>query len=479
MRFPGFVGPSYQSQSRSTDTERLVNWFLESNESAGAKTPACLLPVPGLRTFVLNFTQSPVRGQFEQDGRCFAVIGVTFYEIFENGTATARGTVVYDDNPATISCSGDASSELFITSGGHGYRYDLITNALTEVLTNAKIGAYLDGFFLAMTDDSVLQISGLADAATWDPTQIAQRLAGADRWQAMAVTHREIWLFGSQSTEVWYNAGSFPFPFAPIPGAFFEWGIGAAFSVQRVDGALTWLAQNDRGSRVIVRANGYAPVRISTHAVEYAISQYSRVDDAYAFSYQDQGHTFYVLTFPSADATWCYDAATGLWHERLAWDHLHGVFRAWRPRTHCFAFGKHLVGDRETGNILEMSTELATEANGVFGMRRVRRAPHLSNEGGWIFYDRLQVEMDTGVGLINGDPVTGDGLDPQVMLRVSRDGGRTFGPERWVSAGKQGQYRTRVEWRRLGRARDAVFELVVSDPVPWRITDAYLTLGAE
>jgi hypothetical protein len=86
-----------------------------------------------------------------------------------------------------------------------------------------------------------------------------------------------------------------------------------------------------------------------------------------------------------------------------------------------------------------------------------------------VFYPEFEIDFETGVGL-----VTGWGATPQVMLRWSDDGGHTWSNESWASAGKIGQRSARVVWRRLGRSRDRVFEVVVSDPVKWVMLDAYL-----
>jgi hypothetical protein len=127
-----------------------------------------------------------------------------------------------------------------------------------------------------------LKISDLLDADTWDPTQFAQRSAQPDPWKALVVNYNEIWLLGSQTSEVWYDAGNFPFPFALRPGAIMQQGIAATFSAAVLDGTVIWLAHNQNGQNQVVAASGYIPTRISNHAMEWQISHYARVDDAVA-----------------------------------------------------------------------------------------------------------------------------------------------------------------------------------------------------
>jgi hypothetical protein len=260
MILSGLVGPSYRSLSKNADPAECINWYLEATEDGNAKAGAVLYPTPGF-TVYLNLTPGPVRAMFQShDDRVFVVSGFNFYEVLSTGTATLRGTVSMDGNPATICSNGAAGGQLFITSGDLGYCYDLTTNTLTTVLASgASQGAYLNNVFIALDVDlSVIRLSEIDDGSTWDPTQFAQRSYAADPWVAMEVVNSELWLLGSRTSEVWTNQGLFPFPFAPIPGAFFNTGCGAPFSVGIVDSVLVWVAQNAQGDATIVRANGYA-----------------------------------------------------------------------------------------------------------------------------------------------------------------------------------------------------------------------------
>ena len=106
-------------------------------------------------------------------------------------------------------------------------------------------------------------------------------------------------------------------------------------------------------------------------------------------------------------------------------------------------------------------------------IRRVRRAPHLSSEQVRQFFAFFQLDLQAGTGL-----VTGQGSNPRVCLRWSDDGGHTWSNQHFVDAGKIGEYGRRAIWRRLGHARDRVFEISVSDPVAWRLLEAYLQAQA-
>ena len=469
--YPGFLGPAYQSASYMADQERLINFYLEPTESPTAPSPYALIPTPGFSVFAAVL-QAPIRAIGIAGSRVFFVAGFALYELFSDGTTTLRGSLSADNNPATITWDGPTGGHLFITSGGIGYGYNLNTNTLTAGVTSlpATMGAFLSDRFLALdATTSTLQISNLL-STTFNPSQIAVRSAESDPWISMTVVHNEIWLFGSLTSEVWYDAGATPFPFQPIPGAFLEQGIAAPFSATRDGSPLQWVGQNQQGARVIWQANGYVPQRVSTHGIEAQLSAMSTVSDAISFTYQDRGHLLWCPVFPTADRAFHFDIPLGNagWAERLFWNTQIGDWNALRVGFHAFAFNQHLVGDRQTGTIYTMSPTVYTDVGGV-ALRRMRQPPRIDSGQKRTRFDRLQLVMDVGVGLNSGQ-----GSDPQVMLRSSRDGGQTWGAEHWVSAGKIGATRTRVFWTRLGQARNRVDQITVSDPVPFRIVDATL-----
>ena len=329
MLYPGFISGSYESQSPLADLERTVNWYPEPIEPRSVPWESALYPCPGFEEYV-TLSNVNTRALFSMGGRVYGVIGDSVYKFTASHSATVvtDGTVTNNPNPAQIASNGDAGGELLIASGENGYLLNIASNTLSAISAlsgKCTMAGMIDGYFLSFdASDSKFYISELNDGTTWDATQIAQRTAGSDPWQAMVVAHRDIWLFGTQTTEVWYNAGTSPFPFAPIPGAFLEEGIVAPFSAQRFGNTVVWLGRSEEGAGVVYMANGYAPQRISTHAVEFAIQGYARagmtISDAVAFTYQEDGHVFYVLNFPSAKATWVFDGTTQLWHERGTWN---------------------------------------------------------------------------------------------------------------------------------------------------------------
>jgi hypothetical protein len=280
-------------------------------------------------------------------------------------------------------------------------------------------------------------------------------------------------VFGNDSVEVWYNAGTLDFPLARIQGAFNELGCISAFSIAKLDNALFWLGQDTRGYGMVYRANGYTGTRISTHAVEFAIQQYGDVSDAIAYTYQQEGHAFYVLTFPSANATWVFDVAANAWHERAGFEN--GEFVRHRSNCQMTFNSETIVGDFQNGNIYAFDLNVfADNGQPQKWLRSWRALPTSSNNLKRTAQHSLQLDAETGVGLN-----LGQGLDPQVMLRFSDDGGHTWSNEHWRSMGRIGTYGTRTLWRRLGmtlKLRDRVYEVSGTDPVKIAIMGAELIL---
>ena len=490
MKYPNFIGPSYVSANLLSDQEELFNWYLEILESSGAKNRFHYLPTPGQQAFV-SVADVGTRALFSMNNFTRAVVGPTLYSLASTNSATSLGTMTQDSNPATISYNGVAGNRLMITTGGNVYYENLTTNVVTQVAgVSGTMGGMIDGYFVAFRAGSTtvapeIRISPLNDTTgVWDPTQFQQRSIAPDPWKAMVLDgNRQIWLIGEQTSEVWTDFGSFPFPFAPIPGAVLKSGTCAPFSAAAASDRVLWLEQTSSGAGKVVAAKGYSAQRVSTHAVETAIAGYARtstINDAEAMVYQDQGHEFYILNFPQANASWAYDLTVAdtlgsayAWHRRGLWVPGRNQFELWTPRVHCYAFGQHLVGSRGNGTIATMDVAIGSELGGS-AIRRMRRTAGIFDEYEKVTVRSLQFYFESGLGL-----QTGQGSDPTAMHRMSRDGGRTWGNERWVSTGAVGKYKTRAIFSRNGSARDRIDELTVSDPIPQRLTDAFVNVRSN
>lgn len=461
-----FIGPTYTSRSRSVNAQRTVNLYPEIDPTGTAKgqqnAVAALYGTPGLRARLEAPGMGPLRGLYASSkGTLYAVQGNMWYRWDLTLQWQALGTL--QTSTGAVS-QADNGTQVCLVDGPYGYIYTEPTQAFGQITDPDFLGSnrvvYLDGYFcFAQPDTQRFYISALLEGADYDSLDFASAEAYPDNLVSLGTNQRELWLFGEATTEIWYDAGLADFPFIRVQGAILEVGCEAPQSVASVDGELAWLGQTENGGGIVYRLNGYQFERISTHAVETALSSIYR-SDAVAFGYQQQGHPFYVLSFPTAQQTWVYDFSTQLWHERAS-RHEDGSLRAWRARYGTYWRGLSLGGNADTGVIYSIDLDYYTEDGAV--IPRIRTSPHYSGqELAWHKYLQFQLDMETGQGLDEGiEP----GTTPQVMLQWSDDGGFTWSHEYWVTSGALGNYRARARWNRLGQARDRIFRVTMTDPV--------------
>lgn len=469
MNYPGFIGSSAQVQSPVSDLERSVNLYEEPADVESGR-PA-LYPTPGMRSF-LAVADAGTRALRQMNSRTFTVIGGGIYELFPTMVSASYGRVTLDQNLAQIEFNGVVANQALIGSGTNGYLLNLTTNTLSQVLTGDcyQIGT-LDSYFVAFNPvTGRIRISAAGDGTTWDPTQFQTRSQQPDSWKAMIVRAPDIWLIGDQSGDFWYDAGNFPFPFAPRTGFTHFYGIVAPFSLAASSRTVMWLSKNQDGIGLLVRADGYAPQPVGSYAFDAAMANYaatSRIDDAEGQMIQWSGHVWYVLRFPTANHTWAYDLRTGRLFELGHWNSARGDWDAWSPRAHCMSFGLHLVGD-SSSQISVLDSTVGVEANGD-PIRRLRMPPALiAANGSRVFVDRFELGMQPGLGT-----QFGQGANPTVMVRWSPDFGRTFGNEVQMAIGQVGQYSKQAYHGPVGSSLKALVpEVTFTDPVPFRLSGA-------
>ena len=542
MKTP-ILGSTYVTRSINAADARMVNLFPEVIPEGG-KEPAFLQRCPGL-AFLSTVGTGPIRGLWAfspNDGVGFVVSGTQLFKINNTYTPTLVGTVA-GFGPVSMA---DNGTQLFIAANGPSYIYNNTTNAFGQIndpdFPGAVTVCYLDGYFVFNEPNSQkMWVTTLLDGTSIDPLEFASTEGSPDGLLAVVSNFREVWAFGTNSIEVWYDSGATDFPLQRIQGAFNELGCAAPYSIAKMDNGLFWLGRDRRGQGIVYRANGYQGQRISTHAVEWQIQQYANMSDAIAYTYQQDGHSFYVLIFPTANTTWVYDAATQAWHERAGF--VEGEFT--RHRSNCqMAFNnKIVVGDFENGNIYAFDLDVYADNGQIQKWLRTWRAlPTGQNNLKRTAHHSLQLDCETGVGLNlypayasenidtesglnlvaqyvqtylatqSGDTLTteaGDGFqplgqyelsdtditgyeivtnsypaapgyDPEAMLRWSDDGGHTWSNEHWSPLGRIGAYGHRTFWRRLGmtvKLRDRVYELSMTDPVKVAIMGAELIIS--
>jgi len=329
----------------------------------------------------------------------------------------------------------------------------------------AETVTWQDGYFIVNPPDSQrFYISDINNGFLWDALDFASAESNPDDIVVVASDNGNLHLFGELSTEFWTNTGSLDFPFERISGGANEWGCAARQSVVKYDNTLAYLAKNRMGEVIVARMNGYLPQRISNPELEHIINGYTSVSDCVAYSYMLGGHPMLVLNFPSAERTWLYDGLSNCW-SILESNNL----TRHRTQLSINYLNRIVASDFENGNIYTINPESYTDNGEPIAFEIVGR--HLEENNDRITCDSVQLNLEAGVGL-----QTGQGSNPQIMMQVSKDGGHTYGVERWVSMGEVGKYKTRANWHRLGQARDWVFKFRITDPIKRVIFGATLEM---
>lgn len=443
------------SEQDISGNELLVNVYPRA--STGGKYPFNLINTPGL-AFFCELPTFPVLGLHNNKGRVFAVTPSKMYEVFKDGTfkelgdVDLKGRVVMEDN----------GIQVVAVDGFKGFYYDARTEEVTQIVDEAFYPAtnvtYQDGYFLFdRKGTGQFFISELLDVS-FDPLDFATAEGQPDPLVAILSDHREIFLFGTETIEVWYNSGASDFPFERNQGAFVEKGCGARYSVAKQNNTVYFIGSD----LMVYQMTGYTPVRISTHAVEKTLKDVD-LSDAFAYTYQDEGHLFYVLTIPSRDITWCYDISTGAWHVRQSYQ-----FGRHQSNNAIFFDSKTLVGDFQNGRIYQMAGNFYTDD----GEPVIREfvLPTVNNGREFLTVDSLEFDMGTGVGLIRGQ-----GNDPELRVYFSKDSGKTYSESfKRGRIGKVGEYLTRAKVNRFGAARQFTFKVEISDPIPIDIGGAWV-----
>lgn len=455
------------AKSPFVTAKQLQNIYAEARPQ-GEKARLVGYGTPGLALFT-SLGDTPCRGGMEFTGLSlsFVVHRGTLWEINNAGIPTNRGSLLTTEGRVSMI---DNGTQIMIVDGTYGYIYNTSTNAFVRITdvdfpANPVTVAFLGGRFVVnVANSSRFYWSDLYDGLAWDALDFANAETSPDPIVAIWATNGQLILMGSSTMEFWGISGSADQPFAQIQGTATEWGLAATWSVAKYDNSIACLIKNRMGQVMIAQIAGYLPKKISTIDIDSIINDdafYTITSDASSHSFMLGGHPVFVISFPSAGYTWWYDGSTGIWSKWKSADitRHRGEFS--------FSFLKNtIVADYENGNLYRLDSNVYTE-NGSRIEREIISENVVDGDLDRITVDRLRVDLEVGVGLASGQ-----GSDPQIMLQVSRDNGKTYGAEMWRDIGAVGEYRTSVEWTRLGTARNFVFKLRVSDPVKVVIVNA-------
>lgn len=523
MRVPLTSG-AYSARSIIASAQRCVNLYAEVNPAsttlelsgvassgvtgatavkASSAAPFTYYPTPGTLLLANPPTAGAARCLYRANSNdLYYVVGSTVYYVSPLWSFTQLGTIDTGSTPVSITDNG--TTALLVDGTSKGYQINLTSRVMSQVTaaTNSPGGGAVYAFYGGTRTDAidgyvVLNRPGTRDVyctynnqLVFDSTFFSAKNGFSDNLVAPACVRRQIWLIGERTTEIWFDVGGTGFPFEIIPGPFVQHGCIAKYSIATNDGGVYFLSQDQAGTNIMVRGAGYEATRISTHALEAEWSGYSTTADAVGFCFQQNGHPFYQINFPSADRSWRYDESTQQWHEPVYTDN-NGVEHRHRVQCVASAYGKIVAGDWQTGALYALDADTYTDNGAPMQFRR--GWPHLMNNGDRVRYASFAADMQCGdyegytadtpyfpmiqypwqaFGSLGTPAVPGNA--PQIALRWSDDRGKTFGNPVWQSMGATGEYRAQPQWNRLGMARDRVFELFGVIPGSMAINGAFI-----
>lgn len=512
------ISGDYQARSVIASAQRCLNLYGERNAD-DAPYPYTYYPRAGLTQLIAGSNLTQRCSYQATDGSLYEVVGPNVYHTNAMWGRTLLGQIANGTMPVSLSDNGLAG--IIVDGSPNGWCWDMSNPTPTGFAAiSGQNGAFygadrvdvVDTFFVlnvpgtnewyvSLSEVDFANLTGTVSpdmtAAAFDPLDIAAKTGNPDPIQSAIVMHREIWLIGTQTTEVWYDAGNADFAFSELPGVFIEHGCIAKHSICKQDLSIYWLSSDRQGNTIVLTGNQYSAKRISTHAIEQQIQSYATVSDAVGYTYQQLGHVFYVLTFPTADATWVYDAAEGMWHEET-WTDTNGLEHRIRANNAANVYGTIVCGDWQTGALYKFDPENFTD-NGVPIQRR-RGFPIVRDENDRLSFSRIVLDLDTGNAVdaqwtypgavspywldsagneildSSGNPIflgyslgTGSAaypvpFGPNIGLRYSNNGGHSWGNPLTKGMGATGQFDRSVVFNQLGMGRRRVFELFWDAP---------------
>jgi hypothetical protein len=540
MKYPGFIGPAYQLDAYSADSQESVNLYPEKVESGTGKSEWILKGTPGIDLWITGSGIGPIRGMLQTDTGLYYVSTDTLYRRNTDGTTDTIGAVGTDvgDSPVFIHANGtqllvvsagdvwsvngstlaavtwtgdsgkvnvtpptasswwsqvdwvntagsdkflsswvgktvtidgtphvvrsvESDTRMWVTGLANGTNLDYSSSVPTEGLTSTYLGGY---GIVNPPNSKIFYISRLHDFTKWDASDYETKEGYADNIARVFSDGQYLWLFGYETTEIWAHTGAADFPFERLPGGFMQIGCAARWAVNTLAGGVAFIGRDSRGIASAYMTQGLRPTRISTHAIEQEWASYSDITDATAYTRFAGGHEFWEVTFHAANKTWVYDATTGAWHRRTYnnTDRLPYI-------THAYWVSQKLeiVGSR-IDNKLYLLSDSYTDDDGT-AITRTRTAPHIAEENKTMFHHALTLDMQMGTK-------SGGGAG-SVTMNYSNNGGRTWSTDRAASTGAASAWTTRAVWRRLGRSRDRVYRVKISDAQKVTLTGAYLEIS--
>jgi hypothetical protein len=494
-----FIGGSYEYRSKGVSVQRTLNLYPENIENNEGKVNQTLVYTPGSVNVATIGTDTTAicRGFWYSStgptsrSLLYTAYGNKVYRVNPDLTIIELGDIASGTGPVQISDNGFV---LVVADGVNLYQLDLLASDVTAPSTWAQVSLpflagtttplrpsqvqFLNQRFIINSQRGEFYFSELASTEFYASGDINQQNfysaeSNADIIKTIQVVGNRLWLFGERSYEVWSGTGTTnDDPFSFMQGSASGMGVQSERSVGTIYESVFFLGASDAGINTVFMSQGLnMPQRISTNALENTISTISDAQGAIGWCYYNEGHIFYVLTFPNADRTFVFDVSTNLWHERSTRDWTTTTDIAWEPLFAVTAYNEVYHGSVLNNRLLKLDSNKYTDADDKPIVRQ-RITPIYMSDFNPVKIREFFLDLEVGTTPL----LAGLGRDPQVVLDVSRDGGYTWINYDWRSIGAQGDYTETVKWSNLGSGRAIAVRLTFSDPSPIVLYGARLVI---
>lgn len=480
------INGSYKSESRDNNYQQCVNMYPIAG-GPGARAQTFLSPTAGC-VEITDLSATEARGIVEVDGNIYVVVDNKVYKLVVNvegvsAVSTLLGTI--QTSTGFVRFARNPTQLIIVDSSAYGYVVTLSTGVITQIDSSDNFfgGSHVvfcDGYFMYnQPGTALLRTSALNDGTTWDVLDVATAESRPDALVGLATNKGEVWAFGTDTIEVWYDAANANgLPFSRRDGSNFDVGCAAGATIVEVNNYIIWLDSRGYVVRSQISAyirdnsSGYSLEVLGSDALHAEIATYGDLSNASATTYSDRGHTMYQITFPDVMKTWVYDTTTQAWHERNTFSSYYG-FGIQHLVQYCTTLqGKSIGCGTSSGKIYLMSSDYFDD-NGI-PIRRIYASSPIAQENKLITINRLELRLG-----IEHIPVTGDGSDPQITMRYSNDGSHTWSHHLYRDIGPTGAYGEPITWNRLGSAREWVFEFSIVEPIDFSVIEGSIIVDIE
>ena len=455
------LGPQAKERSVIVNGQETINMYV-GTQQPGAKSPIALYSTPGLRA-KNTAGNGACRSDFiEFNGKSYAVYGNKFISVDTSYITSEIGTLNTSSGRCIIVAG---RNHIVVVDGTDGWHYNgsSFTQIASNFPSNCTHIAYIDGYFVANDSTSdQWAISANEDPATWGALDVTNAEKRADNVMCIITTKSQVYAIGSLTCEAYSNTGNADFPFQRYPNGVLDFGIRAPYSAARSSKGIVYYSSTEEGAGQIIILNGLQAQAISNESLQWELRDLSDDTDAFAFCYQQAGKLFYQITFPAGDRTYCIDLDTGNWFRKKSLN-----IGKHRAAGHGYLSGEHIAGDYSNDTVYKLDLDYYKDGDQLIDRERITQIIHKDRRR--LQIHAIDIEVESGTA---SDPTA----DPQLLLRFSKNGGKTW--SNWISRsiGKQGEYNARAIYRLGIIGRAIVLHFKCSEDIEFNVAAGYMDI---